>query len=127
MTEESIRNLAERRLRKEGMLFDERGENSHLDKYIPSVRVSVLKHEQAFNTQVAFGRQLREWDEDEWMRVAVWNVENVGMTNDHGMILDSLSKQLDVLLEEYFFTNSSAECKRRYEHMLPQAQPRNEP
>ena len=120
MTEESIHNLAEQRLRREGMFFDEQGEHSHLKKYIPSVRLSVLKHEQAFNTQVAFRRQLWGSHKDRSMRVAVWAVENVGMTDEPLQVLTSLSKQLDRFLDEYLFTNSSAECKQNNAQLYSQ-------
>ena len=120
LTEESIASLAERRLRVEGMYFDEREEGMPHKRYVPSVRLSVLKHEQAYNTQVAFRRELREWDENKWMRHAVWSVENVGLADDANLILDSLSRQLEVFLDEYALTNSSLECKQHYAQLFAQ-------
>ena len=105
LTEESIRRSAEYELRKARVLAD-----NNAPPMTPSLRVSLVKHNEAYSANIAYRRFLRGIHEDKWMKHAVWNITRVGTAYSEQPVLTSVLQELNVFLSEFSFTQNSPEC-----------------
>ena len=105
LSEERIRMTAERPLLRFGLLA-EKG----LVRLMPSLRVSVIKHHEAYSGSVIFKKWLRGVHPEAWFPVAVWNTSWVGTASRDVGILEAVEQGVKVFLSNYLGTQSSHEC-----------------
>lgn len=105
LTEESVRRPVEHELRRARVLADE-----DAPPIVPSLRVSVIKHNEAYSANVAYRRYLRGMHEDKWMKHPVWNITRVGTAHSEQGIQSSVMEGINAFLSEFSLTQDSPEC-----------------
>ena len=105
LTDEAVRNPVERTMR-QARIFA----TKDAPPIVPSLRISVVKHNEAFATTVTYLRHLRGILEGRWMRTPVWTITRVGTAHSEKRILSAIEDELDVFLSEFSFTQNSPEC-----------------
>ena len=105
LSEERIRMTAERSLLRFNLLA-EKG----LVRLMPSLRVSVIKHHEAYSGRVMFKKWLRGVHPEAWFPVAVWDTAWVGTAVRDVDILEAIEKGVNVFLSNYMGTQGSREC-----------------
>lgn len=105
LSEERIRIIAARSLLHFNLLA-EKG----LVHFMPSLRVSVIKHHEAYSGRVMFKQWLRGIHPEAWLPVVVWDTSWVGTAPNEMGVLEAVERGVNVFLSNYLGIQNSQEC-----------------